>query len=77
MNRFMNSRKKEVKRMGEDKLKDKLIDEVLEKMCKDIQSDGKEEIEELLVFVPTKHLVAYLPEENWDAFKALIENENR
>jgi len=63
--------------MDEDKLKDKLIDEVLEKMCNDIKSDGKEEIGELLIFIPTKHLVAYLPEENWNAFKALVERENK
>ena len=40
-----------------------LIDAVLDQMVDDLIKDDVTAIEELLKFVPRKHLLAYLPEE--------------
>lgn len=49
-------------------LKQKLIERVVEHIKRDIEWGDVEAIEELLNFCPTKNLVGYLPEEEWNEF---------
>jgi hypothetical protein len=51
-----------------EELKQKLIEAVVEQIKMDIEMGDVEAIEELLRFCPTKNLVNYLPEEDWEQF---------
>jgi hypothetical protein len=51
-----------------EELKQKLIEAVVEQIKMDIGMGDVEAIEELLRFCPTKNLVSYLPEEDWEQF---------
>jgi hypothetical protein len=48
--------------------KQELIERVVEQIKDDLNTYGAEAIEELLRFCPTKNLVGYLPEEEWDEY---------
>ena len=48
--------------------KQELIERVVEQIKDDLNTYGTEAIEELLGFCPTKNLVGYLPEEEWDKY---------
>jgi hypothetical protein len=51
-----------------EKLKQELIESVVYHIKRDIEYGDVEAIEELLSFCPTKNLVGFLPEEEWDKF---------
>lgn len=48
--------------------KQELIDRVIENIKKDIEHGDTTAIDALLSFCPTKNLVAFLPEEEWEQF---------
>lgn len=48
--------------------KQQLVERVIEQIKQDLAEYGVEAIEELLGFCPTKNLVGYLPEEEWDEY---------
>ena len=48
--------------------KQELIERVVEQIKDDLNNYGVEAIEELLSFCPTKNLVGYLPEEEWEKY---------
>lgn len=50
------------------KLKQELIESVVAHIKRDIEYGDVEAVEELLSFCPTKNLVGFLPEEEWDKF---------
>lgn len=50
------------------KLKAELIELVVHHIKQDIEYGDVEAVEELLSFCPTKNLVGFLPEEEWDKF---------
>ena len=54
------------------KNKKTLIETVLQQIVMDVHLGDSEAIEELLKFVPTENLIAYLPEEDWNDFKHLV-----
>ncbi len=47
-----------------------LIDAVIEHIKNDLKNNDITAIYELLWFVPTKNLIAYLPEEEWENYKS-------
>lgn len=48
--------------------KEQLIDEVIENIKMDIKMSDLTAVDELLRFIPTKYLIGYLPEEEWDKY---------
>jgi len=48
--------------------KQELIERVVEQIKQDIENGDVEAVEELLKFCPTKFLVGYLPEEEWEKY---------
>lgn len=54
-----------------DKLKQQLIERVVEHIKRDIEYGDVESVEELLRFCPTTNLINYLPEEEWAEFEEL------
>ena len=52
-------------------LTDKLIDKVIEYIKRDLEYSDTTAIHALLTFCPTKNLVSFLPEEEWDNFLEL------
>lgn len=61
--------------MRELKTKQQLIDDVVSQITKDINDGYLEGLEELLNFVPSENLAAYLPEELRDAYSLMIGRE--
>lgn len=57
--------------MKKEELRNKLLEKVLEQIKMDLQDGIEDTILELLKFTPTKNLVNFLPEEDWDEFKTL------
>lgn len=51
--------------------KQELVEKVVEQIKDDLADYGVEAIEELLFFCPTKNLVGYLPEEDWEPYTEL------
>lgn len=56
------------------KNKKTLIETVLQQIVMDVHLGDSEALEELLSFLPTENLIAYLPEEDWSDFEHLIKN---
>jgi len=54
-----------------EKLKQDLIEEVINEMTTSIWQSDYEAIEELLSFIPVENLIEYLPEEFWEKYKPL------
>ena len=54
--------------------KQRLIDAVLEQIKEDVELGDVTAIEELLTFVPGCNLIGYLPEEDWQQHKDIIED---
>ena len=52
----------------------KLIDSVISRVKKDIEAGDVTAIEELLTFSPIKNLIQFLPENEQETFKILLEN---
>jgi hypothetical protein len=46
-----------------------LVDRVIEKIKEDIVDGDLTAVDELLKFIPTKNLIAFLPEEEWEKYK--------
>lgn len=61
-----------MKKMEDKELYQELIDEVLYNMHQDLSMRDTEAIEELLKFCPTENLIGYLPEEDSEKFKPLL-----
>jgi len=58
-----------------ERLKQDLIEEVINEITTSIWQSDYEAIEELLSFIPVQNLIEYLPEELWEKYK-LLRNEN-
>jgi hypothetical protein len=57
--------------MTKKELREKLITEVLEQIKMDLADGIEDTIVELLKFCPTKNLVEFLPEDSWELFKEI------
>jgi hypothetical protein len=51
------------------KVVDDLVDRVIEEIERDILNGDLTAVDELLKFIPTKNLIAFLPEEEWEKYK--------
>ena len=62
------------------KTSDQLIEDVLERIKKDLEAGESEGIEELLAYLPKKYLIGFLSEEDWGKYtlkpEKLYEVEN-
>lgn len=58
--------------MQKQTTKEDLLNMVLEQIKTDVHVGDYEAIQELLNFIPTENLIAYLPEEDWKPFKHLV-----
>jgi|DEB19_MinimDraft_3_1074340.scaffolds.fasta_scaffold134959_2 hypothetical protein len=57
--------------MTKKELREKLITEVLEQIKMDLADGIEDTIVELLNFCPNKNLVEFLPEDSWELFKEI------
>ncbi len=59
-----------------EKLKQQLIDDVINRIKSDLSNGDETAIDELLNFIPNKNLIWFLPERDWKKYKSLIKNSN-
>tara|TARA_Y100000114_G_scaffold151616_1_gene168623 strand:+ start:106 stop:297 length:192 start_codon:yes stop_codon:yes gene_type:complete len=59
-----------------EKLKQQLIDDVIDRIKSDLSSGDETAIDELLNFTPIQNLICFLPERDWKKYKSLIKNSN-
>lgn len=59
-----------------EKLKQQLIDDVIDKIKDDLFNGDETAIDELLNFTPIQNLINFLPERDWEKYKSLIKNSN-
>lgn len=54
-----------------EQLQDNLVDTVIEQIKKDIEAGDVSAIFAMLTYCPAEHLIQYLPEQLWEAYKKL------
>ena len=60
--------------MSKKKLKQELIDDVIDRIKFDLLNGDETAIDELLNSIPKKNLISFLPERDWKKYQSLNEN---
>jgi len=62
--------------MNEEKLKQELIDDVIDRIKHDLLNGDETAIDELLNFIPIQNLINFLPERDWKKYQSLNQNKD-
>ena len=62
--------------MSEEKLKQELIDDVIDRIKFDLLNGDETAIDELLNCIPNKNLIWFIPERDWEKYQSLNQNKD-
>ena len=62
--------------MSKNELKQKLINDVIDRIKFDLLNGDETAIDELLNFISENKLIEFLPERDWEKYKSLIQNKD-